>query len=69
MQTAFTKNFEGTYKRPHNIGDLLGALGSRSDGEKRKKREGAHLGFTVDAGDELAHWNRALAMLPGLPGR
>jgi hypothetical protein len=22
MQTAFTKNFEGTYKRPHNIGDL-----------------------------------------------
>jgi hypothetical protein len=25
MQTAFTKNFEGTYKRPHNIGDLQGA--------------------------------------------
>jgi hypothetical protein len=22
MQTAFTKNFKGTYKRPHNIGDL-----------------------------------------------
>jgi hypothetical protein len=22
MQTAFTENFEGTYKRPHNIGDL-----------------------------------------------
>jgi hypothetical protein len=22
MQTAFTKNFQGTYKRPHNIGDL-----------------------------------------------
>jgi hypothetical protein len=22
MQTVFTKNFEGTYKRPHNIGDL-----------------------------------------------
>jgi hypothetical protein len=22
MQIAFTKNFEGTYKRPHNIGDL-----------------------------------------------
>jgi hypothetical protein len=22
MQTAFTKHFEGTYKRPHNIGDL-----------------------------------------------
>jgi hypothetical protein len=22
MQTAFTKNFEGTYKRAHNIGDL-----------------------------------------------
>jgi hypothetical protein len=22
MQTAFTKNFEGTYKQPHNIGDL-----------------------------------------------
>jgi hypothetical protein len=22
MQTALTKNFEGTYKRPHNIGDL-----------------------------------------------
>jgi hypothetical protein len=21
-QTAFTENFEGTYKRPHNIGDL-----------------------------------------------
>jgi hypothetical protein len=22
MQTTFTENFEGTYKRPHNIGDL-----------------------------------------------
>jgi hypothetical protein len=22
MQIAFTENFEGTYKRPHNIGDL-----------------------------------------------
>jgi hypothetical protein len=22
MQTAFTENFKGTYKRPHNIGDL-----------------------------------------------
>jgi hypothetical protein len=22
MQTAFTENFEGTYRRPHNIGDL-----------------------------------------------
>jgi hypothetical protein len=22
MQTAFTEKFEGTYKRPHNIGDL-----------------------------------------------
>jgi hypothetical protein len=22
IQTAFTENFEGTYKRPHNIGDL-----------------------------------------------
>jgi hypothetical protein len=22
MQTAFTENFEGTYKRPHNIGGL-----------------------------------------------
>jgi hypothetical protein len=22
MQTTFTKNFEGTYKRPYNIGDL-----------------------------------------------
>jgi hypothetical protein len=22
MQTVFTENFEGTYKRPHNIGDL-----------------------------------------------
>jgi hypothetical protein len=22
MQTTFTQNFEGTYKRPHNIGDL-----------------------------------------------
>jgi hypothetical protein len=22
MQTAFTENFERTYKRPHNIGDL-----------------------------------------------
>jgi hypothetical protein len=22
MQTAFTENFEGTYKQPHNIGDL-----------------------------------------------
>jgi hypothetical protein len=27
MQTAFTKNFEGTYKRPHNIGDSNGADG------------------------------------------
>jgi hypothetical protein len=24
MQTVFTENFEGTYKRPHNIGDLQG---------------------------------------------
>jgi hypothetical protein len=22
MQTVFTENFEGTYKRPHNIGDF-----------------------------------------------
>jgi hypothetical protein len=22
MQTAFTENFEGTYKQPHNIGDF-----------------------------------------------
>jgi hypothetical protein len=22
MQSVFTKNFEGTYKQPHNIGDL-----------------------------------------------
>jgi hypothetical protein len=22
METPFTENFEGTYKRPHNIGDL-----------------------------------------------
>jgi hypothetical protein len=40
---------------PLRVSDLLGALRSRSDGEKRKKREGTHLGFTVDAGNELAH--------------
>jgi hypothetical protein len=31
MQTAFTKNFVGTYKRPHNIGDLQRCR--RVDGE------------------------------------
>jgi hypothetical protein len=33
---------------PLRVSDLLGTLGSRSDGEKIKKRKGAHLGFTVD---------------------
>jgi hypothetical protein len=40
---------------PLRVSDLLAALGSWSDGEKRKKKEGAHLGLTVDADDELAH--------------
>jgi hypothetical protein len=31
MQIAFTENFEGTYKRPHNIGDLQRCR--RADGE------------------------------------
>jgi ribonuclease HI len=41
MQTAFTENFEGTYKQPHNIGDL--------------QRSGAGVTLKSTKGDELSY--------------
>jgi hypothetical protein len=40
MQTAFTENFEGTYKRPHNIGDVRGMTPGRVNKLERYKDYG-----------------------------